>query len=334
MTITSASSDRLLISRTPLPPERTARSQPRAQAFLEGLDQADRTGGAAPPASDHRTAAGQHRQHRARQLRRCLGARLRLLDPVRLGTGPGLPAPGRSTRRGHELQQRVLQLMRGLLNVDDAPVGKGGALQDQPRPARRHPRQVRYQQRRAGGADDGWGHLQLDATALFLLQLAQLTRSGLVIMQTSHERDFIQNLVYYVARAYRVADYGIWERGDKGNHGLPERNASSIGLVKAALEALGGSRSLRPPRRRQLLPHHSPRRDRAPAAGAARPAAAGIRQQGGRQRLPVGDRLPRLGGGGSRPGGTHPPPDPPTSWAAPTATSASAATAIRRWWRT
>jgi phosphorylase kinase alpha/beta subunit len=43
-----------------------------------------------------------------------------------------------------------------------------------------------------------------------------------------------------VARAYRVADYGIWERGDKGNHGLPERNASSIGMVKAALESLEG----------------------------------------------------------------------------------------------
>ena len=48
----------------------------------------------------------------------------------------------------------------------------------------------------------------------------------------------MQNLVYYVARAYRIPDYGIWERGDKGNHGLPERNASSIGMAKAALEAL------------------------------------------------------------------------------------------------
>ncbi|CAG0913697.1 unnamed protein product [Notodromas monacha] len=33
-------------------------------------------------------------------------------------------------------------------------------------------------------------------------------------------------------------DYGIWERGDKTNHGLPELNASSIGMAKAALEAL------------------------------------------------------------------------------------------------
>lgn len=35
-----------------------------------------------------------------------------------------------------------------------------------------------------------------------------------------------------------VQDYGIWERGDKTNHGLPELNASSIGMAKAALEAM------------------------------------------------------------------------------------------------
>jgi phosphorylase kinase alpha/beta subunit len=30
----------------------------------------------------------------------------------------------------------------------------------------------------------------------------------------------------------------VWERGDKSNHGLPELNASSIGMAKAALEAM------------------------------------------------------------------------------------------------
>ena len=33
-------------------------------------------------------------------------------------------------------------------------------------------------------------------------------------------------------------DYGIWERGDKTNHGETELNASSIGMAKAALEAI------------------------------------------------------------------------------------------------
>ncbi|MEM9818829.1 MAG: glycoside hydrolase family 15 protein, partial [Cyanobacteria bacterium P01_D01_bin.6] len=50
----------------------------------------------------------------------------------------------------------------------------------------------------------------------------------------------IQNLVYYVARAYRTPDYGIWERGNKLNHGKPELNASSVGMAKAALEAMDG----------------------------------------------------------------------------------------------
>jgi phosphorylase kinase alpha/beta subunit len=145
-----------------------------------------------------------------------------------------------ASRRAYELEQRVLQLMRGLLN----------AMLRQAHKVERFKHSLErldaiHAKFDTGTGepvvpDDGWGHLQLDATALYLLQLAQLTRSGLVVIQSSHERDFIQNLVYYVARAYRVPDYGIWERGDKGNHGLPERNASSIGLVKAALEALEG----------------------------------------------------------------------------------------------
>jgi phosphorylase kinase alpha/beta subunit len=88
--------------------------------------------------------------------------------------------------------------------------------------------------------DDGWGHLQLDATSLFLLMLAQMTASGLKIIFTLDEVNFIQNLVYYIGRAYRTPDYGIWERGNKINHGNPELNASSVGIAKAALEAING----------------------------------------------------------------------------------------------
>ncbi|XP_023214485.1 probable phosphorylase b kinase regulatory subunit alpha [Centruroides sculpturatus] len=41
-----------------------------------------------------------------------------------------------------------------------------------------------------------------------------------------------------VSKIIILQDYGIWERGDKTNHGLPELNASSIGMAKAALEAM------------------------------------------------------------------------------------------------
>ena len=50
--------------------------------------------------------------------------------------------------------------------------------------------------------------------------------------------DFIQNLVFYIETAYRVADFGVFERGDKTNRGIAELNSSSIGMAKAALEAL------------------------------------------------------------------------------------------------
>lgn len=88
--------------------------------------------------------------------------------------------------------------------------------------------------------DHAWGHLQIDATSVFLLMLAQMSASGLRIVCTYDEVDFVQNLVYYIASAYRTPDYGIWERGNKVNNGKTEINASSVGMAKAALQALDG----------------------------------------------------------------------------------------------
>ena len=88
--------------------------------------------------------------------------------------------------------------------------------------------------------DDKWGHLQLDATSIFLLMLAQMTRSGLRLIHSVDEVNFVQNLVWYIGRGYRTPDYGIWERGNKINNGHVEINASSVGMVKAALQAMRG----------------------------------------------------------------------------------------------
>jgi phosphorylase kinase alpha/beta subunit len=140
----------------------------------------------------------------------------------------------------YELQQSVVKLMRGLLfammqqsekverfKVTQAPID---ALH------------AKYSTTTGSTVvgDGEWGHLQIDATSLFLLMLAQMTASGLQIVYTLDEVNFIQNLVYYIGRAYRTPDYGIWERGNKLNHGNPELNVSSLGLAKAALEALQG----------------------------------------------------------------------------------------------
>ncbi|XP_018908570.1 probable phosphorylase b kinase regulatory subunit beta isoform X2 [Bemisia tabaci] len=83
-------------------------------------------------------------------------------------------------------------------------------------------------------------HLQIDSISLYLLFLVQMITSGLQIIYAQNEVAFIQNLVYYVERAYRTPDYGMWERGSKYNDNVPEIHASSIGMAKSALEAING----------------------------------------------------------------------------------------------
>ena len=182
--------------------------------------------------------------------------------------------------RVYALEQSVLALMRGLMRsmmAQAAKVERFKASQEL-----LDALHAKYDT--ATGqpvvADNAWGHLQLDATSLFVLQLAQLTRSGLVVVANAAQAAFLQNLIYYLCRAYRVADYGIWERGDKGNNGAPERNASSIGL-KAALEA---SAAWIPwaPWRWPPHPLGAARCGAAPQASLGGSAAAGIGQQGGR----------------------------------------------------
>ena len=55
---------------------------------------------------------------------------------------------------------------------------------------------------------DGNNHLQLDVVSLYLLFLVQAIASGLQIVGTAHEVAFVQNLVFYVERAYRTPDFG------------------------------------------------------------------------------------------------------------------------------
>ncbi|XP_014223214.1 probable phosphorylase b kinase regulatory subunit beta isoform X2 [Trichogramma pretiosum] len=88
--------------------------------------------------------------------------------------------------------------------------------------------------------DEDYNHLQIDVVSLYLIFLVQMISSGLQIIYTQDEVAFIQNLVYYVERAYRTPDFGMWERGSRYNDGTPEIHASSIGMAKSALEAING----------------------------------------------------------------------------------------------
>lgn len=138
----------------------------------------------------------------------------------------------------YELEQSCVKLMRGLLMAMIRQVNKVEKFKETQSPTDAlHAKYSACTMSTVVG-DADWGHLQLDATSLYLLVLAQMTASGLQIIFNLDEVAFLQNLVFYIESAYCVPDYGIWERGDKTNHGLPELNGSSVGLAKAALEAM------------------------------------------------------------------------------------------------
>ncbi|XP_036807391.1 phosphorylase b kinase regulatory subunit alpha, liver isoform isoform X1 [Oncorhynchus mykiss] len=140
--------------------------------------------------------------------------------------------------KAYELEQSVVKLMQGLLQCMMRQVAKVEKFKHTQSP--KDCLHAKYHTPTCATVvgDDQWGHLQVDATSLYLLVLAQMTASGLRIISTLHEVAFIQNLVFYIEAAYKVADYGMWERGDKTNQGIPELNASSVGMAKAALEAI------------------------------------------------------------------------------------------------
>lgn len=144
------------------------------------------------------------------------------------------------SERSDQLEQCTIKLMRGLLLSMMRQSNKVEAFKTSFAPGDA----LHAKYNTATGlpvvADNAWGHLQIDATSLYLLMLAQMSASGLRIVRTFGEVDYIQNLVYYISSAYRTPDYGIWERGNKINNGKTEINASSVGMAKAALQALDG----------------------------------------------------------------------------------------------
>ncbi|KAG0412106.1 hypothetical protein HPB47_010745 [Ixodes persulcatus] len=153
----------------------------------------------------------------------------------------------------YELEQACVKMMRGLLMAMMRQKDKVEKFKMTQSPTDSLHAKYSSETLCSVVGDGEWGHLQLDATSLYLLVLAQMTASGLQIVFNLDEVAFIQNLVFYIETTYCIpvsirhnnlplhtsaSDYGIWERGDKTNHGLPELNSSSIGMAKEVDAAL------------------------------------------------------------------------------------------------
>ncbi|XP_065647603.1 phosphorylase b kinase regulatory subunit beta isoform X3 [Hydra vulgaris] len=141
--------------------------------------------------------------------------------------------------RTHLLQQSTVKCMRGLLFFFMLQADKVEAFKKEQQPD--NALSVKFDIITADvWVDPSYKNLQIDCISLYLLVLTQMIASGLNIIATIDEVHFIQNLVYYVERSYRTADFGIWERGTRYNNGRRELHASSIGMAIAALEAING----------------------------------------------------------------------------------------------
>ncbi|KAM4592325.1 phosphorylase b kinase regulatory subunit beta isoform 2-T2 [Odontesthes bonariensis] len=142
--------------------------------------------------------------------------------------------------RTHELEHSAIKCMRGILYCYMRQADKVEEFKKDPSPSKCLHSVFNVDTGDEVYSYGDYHHLQIDAVSLFLLYLVEMICSGLQIIYNTDEVSFIQNLVFCVERAYRVPDYGMWERGSKYNNGSTELHSSSVGLAKAALEAING----------------------------------------------------------------------------------------------
>ncbi|XP_062442538.1 phosphorylase b kinase regulatory subunit beta isoform X4 [Rhea pennata] len=142
--------------------------------------------------------------------------------------------------RTHELEHSAIKCMRGILYCYMRQADKVQRFKQDPKPSECLHSVFSAQTGDEVLSHEEYGHLQINAVSLFLLYLVEMISSGLQIIYNTDEVSFIQNLVFCVERSYRVPDFGVWERGSKYNNGSPELHSSSVGLAKAALEAING----------------------------------------------------------------------------------------------
>uniref|UniRef100_A0AC34QWD7 Phosphorylase b kinase regulatory subunit n=1 Tax=Panagrolaimus sp. JU765 TaxID=591449 RepID=A0AC34QWD7_9BILA len=140
--------------------------------------------------------------------------------------------------RHTELKQTAVKTMRGILFCWMQQIDKLNKFKDNNSPE--FALHARFDLQTGLEVNSPFHHLQMDIVALYILALVEMTAGGIQILYTQHEVSFLQNLVFYIERTYRTPDFGLWERGSRYNTGVPELHASSLGLVKAALEAING----------------------------------------------------------------------------------------------
>ncbi|XP_026531751.1 phosphorylase b kinase regulatory subunit beta [Notechis scutatus] len=134
--------------------------------------------------------------------------------------------------RTHELEHSAIKCMRGILFCYMRQADKVQQYKQDPKPSKCLHSVFNVHTGDEVFSHEEYGHLQINAVSLFLLYLVEMISSGLQIIYNTDEVSFIQNLVFCVERAYRVPDFGMWERGSKYNNGSTELHSSIDFLLR------------------------------------------------------------------------------------------------------
>lgn len=128
--------------------------------------------------------------------------------------------------KAHDLGQSVVKCMRGILFAWMRQSEKVESFKANQSP--RHALHLKFDLHSGLANDNEFPHLQIDVVSLYLIFLANFIASGLDIIYCMDEVTFIQNLVYYVERAYRTPDYGNWEPPASYKANNQQQQASSF----------------------------------------------------------------------------------------------------------
>ena len=116
--------------------------------------------------------------------------------------------------KAHDLGQSVVKCMRGILFAWMRQSERVESFKANQCPE--HALHLKFDLHSGLASDHDYPHLQIDVVSLYLIFLANFIASGLDIIYCMDEVTFIQNLVYYVERAYRTPDFGNWEPTSSG----------------------------------------------------------------------------------------------------------------------
>ncbi len=80
---------------------------------------------------------------------------------------------------------------------------------------------------------EDWGNKQNDAIGAFLFKIGDLSKKGLNVLRSEHDRRILQKVIYYLQSIeyWHDADNGMWEENE-------EVHASSVGACVAGLDAV------------------------------------------------------------------------------------------------